>query len=119
MDAEYRLFVQSQGRPHFAVVRVRYEAHAESAVDVAEDSLPAATSDADGYKREAADGARYALAAAAQGGHVTITNIGFTHADTGPGDVKYAAAQAVWEAMGWRPDTPPVIEGSEVWFPEL
>ena len=63
-------------------------------------------------QREAAEGARYALQrlpGPAPQVRVLITKISERPADTGPGDVKFAAAHAVWHAIGQQPAELPVI----------
>ncbi|MDX2622697.1 hypothetical protein PV356_24720 [Streptomyces sp. WI03-5b] len=59
---------------------------------------------------EARDGAWYALRELpvdVRSLLVEITEIAVAPADTGPGDVKFAAAHAVWQALGHLPSRPP------------
>lgn len=76
--------------------------------DVFRWSHPAA---ADGSaEAEAREGAWYAvreLPASVRNLLVEITEIAVAPADTGPGDVKFAAAHAVWQALGHLPSRPP------------
>ncbi|PSL00252.1 hypothetical protein CLV63_102379 [Murinocardiopsis flavida] len=61
---------------------------------------------------EARDGVRYALAVLSAGAdpvRVEVTRIVDRLVDTGPGDVKFAAAHAVWRALGHEPADPPVL----------
>lgn len=67
----------------------------------------------DDLQREAAEGAWYALkrlASPTPWVRVIVTQIIERTADTGPGDVKFAAAHAVWRAMGQAPTDPPHID---------
>jgi hypothetical protein len=67
----------------------------------------------DDLRREAAEGAWYALKRLASPTPrvlVIVTEIIERTADTGPGDVKFAAAHAVWRAMGQVPTDPPHID---------
>jgi hypothetical protein len=67
----------------------------------------------DDLRREAAEGARYALErlhGPSPRVRVVITEIIDRLVDTGPGDVKFAAAHAVWRAMGREPAELPHID---------
>jgi hypothetical protein len=69
------------------------------------------------FKAAAESGAALALAEVSQPVAVTVTTIGFSHADTTPDDVKFATAQAVWQAIGHAPASPPYIDADGVHFP--
>ncbi|MFD9597121.1 hypothetical protein ACFWA9_30815 [Kitasatospora sp. NPDC059973] len=61
---------------------------------------------------EALEGAWYALMQlpeGARGVRVSVVEILTSPVDTGPGDVKFAAAHAVWQAVGRRPGREPWI----------
>lgn len=67
----------------------------------------------DELRREASEGAGYALKRIASPTPqvlVFVTEIVERTADTGPGDVKFAAAYAVWRAIGQEPMDPPYID---------
>ena len=76
-----------------------------------------------GLRQEAVDGVRYALerlAAPVPPVRVIVTEIQDYLVDTGPGDVKYAAAYALWDALGVEPPVRPYLaeaDGTPV-FPE-
>ncbi|MGY1503734.1 hypothetical protein ACW4TU_45485 (plasmid) [Streptomyces sp. QTS52] len=108
----------------FAEVGVRLAPAAKAAVvvcaDVSGRHRSAAVDDARNAA-DAQDGAWYALKELPDDANnflVEITEIITAPADTGPGDVKFAAAQAVWQALGYVPSDPPFIgkDGSPV-FP--
>ena len=66
----------------------------------------------DELRREAAEGAWYALKQLGSPPPrllVSVTEIVERTADTGPGDVKFAAVHAVWQAVGQDPVAPPHI----------
>jgi len=85
------------------------------------DALPYANDD--GLRQEAVDGVRYAverLTGPVPPLRVTITEIMDYLVDTGPGDVKYAAAYALWDALGVEPPVCPYLaeaDGTPV-FPD-
>ena len=61
---------------------------------------------------EALEGAWYALTQLpqeARGVRASLVEIVTSPVDTGPGDVKFAAAHAVWQAVGRRPKREPWI----------
>lgn len=67
----------------------------------------------DDLRQEAIDGARYALTRLTGPRpqvRVVIREIVERLADTGPDDVKFAAAHAVWHALGHEPADPPQID---------
>jgi hypothetical protein len=67
----------------------------------------------DDLRLEAMQGARYALEQVANPRpqvRVVIREILERTADTGPGDVKFAAAHAVWRAINREPADPPWID---------
>lgn len=128
MDGEFRL-VQQSPVPHYATVRVTWEALTNPSAAVSPNAFAwlleaygpnARTGPAHSeWMAEATSGAMYALREAGVAGHVTITHIHYANADTMPGDVKFAAAFAVWSALGDVPSAPPVLAGSKVIFPEV
>ncbi|WP_421107696.1 GNAT family N-acetyltransferase [Streptomyces sp. NEAU-S77] len=66
-----------------------------------------------GLRQEAVDGVRYAverLADPVPPVRVIVTEIMDYLVDTGPGDVKYAAAYALWDALGVEPPVHPYID---------
>lgn len=118
----------------FARVTVRVEpAAGETTVEIGDDpygwlrtvygpdALPYVNDD--GLRQEAVDGVRYALerlAGPVPPLRVTITEIRDYLVDTGPGDVKYAAAYALWDALGVEPPVRPYLaeaDGTPV-FPD-
>ena len=75
-----------------------------------------------GLRQEAVDGVRYALERLdpAPTVRVVVTEIMDYLVGTGPGDVKYAAAYALWDALGVEPPVRPYLaeaDGTPV-FPE-
>ncbi|GAA3741407.1 hypothetical protein HDA32_002492 [Spinactinospora alkalitolerans] len=70
---------------------------------------------------EAEEGAHYALARLPAGVgpvRVQVVDVRERPVDTGPGQVKFAAAHAVWRALGHEPADPPTVTaGGEVVFP--
>ncbi|WP_405488676.1 hypothetical protein [Streptomyces sp. NBC_00096] len=115
MDGSHRLLRQTNRWARFAGVSVRVVPAAGAGIvvrvraDVFGRHHPAVVDDA-GTEAEARDGVRYALGelpAGSGGWLVEITEIAVAPADTGPGDVKFAAAHAVWQALGHLPSRPP------------
>ncbi|MFJ6115811.1 hypothetical protein [Streptomyces sp. NPDC092129] len=120
MEGTYRLRYQTNRSAGFAEVTVLGAAAAQPDVLVAPDVF--------GWRRgtydernaederactEARDGAWYALThlpADAPDLLVSVVGIVTAPADTGPGHVKFAAAQAVWLAAGHAPHHPPWID---------
>lgn len=117
----------------FARVTVRVEpAAGETTVEVGDDPYgwlrtvygPDARPYANdgGLRQEAVDGVRYALEQLdpAPTVRVIVTEIMDYLVGTGPGDVKYAAAYALWDALGVEPPVRPYLaeaDGTPV-FPE-
>ncbi|MFE0460944.1 hypothetical protein ACFW1A_17010 [Kitasatospora sp. NPDC058965] len=102
MEGTFRLQRQTSRWARFAQVTVRAVAAAESGVRVG----PDVAADDQSGRAEACDGAWYALSrlpADARGIVVSVVAIVTAPADTGPGDVKFAAAHAVWAALGRQP----------------
>jgi hypothetical protein len=69
---------------------------------------------------EAIEGIRYALGKLPGDRpqyQVTVTRIEYTETDTGPGDVKLAAAHATWAALNFEPSEPPWISKDGPVFP--
>ncbi|MEU2856114.1 hypothetical protein [Streptomyces syringium] len=116
MDGSFRLRRQTNRWARFAEVSVRVVPAASAGVVVRADVFrwnhPAAVDGAGdtGAEAEARDGAWYALRELPAGLRsllVEVTGIAIAPADTGPGDVKFAAAHAVWQALGHLPSRPP------------
>jgi hypothetical protein len=77
----------------------------------------AATAVPPDFKAAAESGVMLALAQVTEPFAVTVTTIVFAPADTTPDDVKFAAAHAVWRAIGHAPASPPFIDADGVHFP--
>ncbi|MFD4908873.1 hypothetical protein [Kitasatospora purpeofusca] len=116
MDGSYRLRRQTNRWARFAEVGVRLVPAASADVVVRAEmfghggSTVADHAGDAGAETEAREGAWYALRelpADVRGWRVEITKIVVAPADTGPGDVKFAAAQAVWQALRHVPSRPP------------
>ena len=127
LSGEYRLLQQRPG-PHYAAVRVTAASSPRRAPVVAADAFDwlaevygagygvgPATEE---YRVEATSGATYALGVAASSATVSIREIRYSPADTGPGDVRFATAWAVWNALGYEPEHPPWVDDEGVHFPE-
>jgi hypothetical protein len=72
------------------------------------------------YKQqEALDGATFALIEAGVGGEVTVIEISCSNADTAPGDVRFAATYAVWNALNDEAHRAPWIDDGGVHFPDV
>ncbi|MEV8322316.1 hypothetical protein [Kitasatospora sp. NPDC056731] len=115
-DGIYRLRRQTNRWARFAEVSVRLVPVASAGIVVRAAVFgrngSAVVDDAGdpGAEAEAREGVRYALRelpAGIRGWLVEITGIVIAPADTGPGDVKFAAAHAVWHALGHLPSRPP------------
>lgn len=111
---------------HWARVSVVAEPAASPQVRVSADACrwlaesygPGAVTDVPPVFRDAAEsGAVLALAEVGPPLAVTVTTIRFAPADTSADDVKFAAAYAVWEAVGHAPVSPPYIDADGVHFP--
>ncbi|MFE2291290.1 hypothetical protein [Streptomyces sp. NPDC059452] len=116
MDGIFRLRRQTDRWARFAEVSVRVVPAASTGVVVRADVLrwghPAAVDGAGdaGALAEARAGAWYALRELpvdVRSWLVEVTEIAVAPADSGPGDVKFAAAHAVWQALGHLPSRPP------------
>jgi uncharacterized protein (AIM24 family) len=127
VEGTHRLAQQRPG-PHYALVRVTIEPRTQRTVYISPNAFswlhatygykakegPAL----EDYKSEALSGAMFALEDAEVGGEVTVTEIGYAPADTGAGDVRYAAAFAVWEALDHAPVRSPWIDEAGIHFPD-
>jgi hypothetical protein len=111
---------------HWARVRVRVEPAGERAVRVAADACAwladvhgprAVTAVPEDLRAAAESGAGLALAEAGIDGAVSVTEIRFTTVDTSADDVRFAAAWAVWRAIGHEPVHAPYIDREGVHFP--
>lgn len=133
MKATFRLARYVRGRPHWAEVTVEVAPAGQPDVVMGEEVFawlhvsygPNATTRGPAYdelKAKAADGARYALRRLppeAQPVRVLITEIRDSPVDTNEGDVKFAAAHSVWQALGHEPEHRPwITDDSIVVFPE-
>jgi hypothetical protein len=128
MDGTFALLKQ---RPnHVGIVSVEVEAQTQRNVFVSPNAFSwlkgaygekASTQNEwiETLKHEASSGVMFALAEADVGAEVTITRIEFSNIDTTVGDVQYAAAWAVWNALGHQPTNPPWVDDSGVHFPYL
>lgn len=123
MEGKYRLQRQTRRWARFAEVTVRGVVAGEPGVGIGSDVFgwrclsygTAVWADRAGdewIRAEAREGAWYALMRlpdSARGVLVSVVEIVTAPADTGPGDVKFAAAHAVWQAVGGEPDQLPWI----------
>ncbi|PRY00943.1 hypothetical protein [Allonocardiopsis opalescens] len=132
-EAAHRLRRYVGGVPHLAEVTVRGEPAGRDRVTVDPDALgwrravygPGAAiggAEDERWAAEARAGAAYALRRSADGRAplaVTVVRIYGTYADTGPGDIEFAAAVAVAELLGtgWGA-SPPVLGAHGAVFPE-
>ncbi|MEV0715620.1 hypothetical protein [Asanoa sp. NPDC050611] len=125
MEASYRLSKYVNKVFHWARVTVSADVAEQDSITVAEDvfalrGYPPGV-EVDAMRSEAVDGVRYALGKLPQGGpryEVTVIQIEDAPADTGPGDVKLAAAQATWAALQFLPTEPPSFDHSGPVFPD-
>ncbi|MFC4564951.1 hypothetical protein ACFO4E_24085 [Nocardiopsis mangrovi] len=116
-ETTFRLRRQTAGRGRFAEVTVRVEAARQNGVVVSDrafawrldaygpDAVFGGAFDAE-PAREAVDGLWAALRArgeAAPSVLVSVARIVESYADTGPGDIRFAAEQAVLRALGREP----------------
>lgn len=133
MEGTFRLARHVSGLGHWAEITVHVTSADRAEVVVREGAFawlhraygPNATTQGPAFgevKKEAVEGVRYALQALpaeAQPMRVLITEIHHTPVDTNEGDVKFAAAHAVWQALGHEPEHRPwVSENGVVIFPE-
>ena len=116
MNGSYKLTSQRYG--------VGYFAHVSADVDPAPESTVTCSPDVETYMplndagREALRaGALYALADAGAYAHVVVTRALGTDVDTPPDALRYAAAHAVWDALGTEPRRPPWIDAGGIHFP--
>ncbi|WBP89607.1 hypothetical protein [Kitasatospora cathayae] len=123
VEGKYRLLRQTSRWARFAQVTVHGAVATGPEVRMGPDvfawrvrpygaALGAGRADDRRIQAEAREGAWYALMRLpeeARGVLVSVVEIVTAPADTGPGDVKFAAAQAVWQAVGRRPDQYPWI----------
>ncbi|MFF9643331.1 hypothetical protein [Kitasatospora aureofaciens] len=124
MEGSYKLLRQTSRWARFAQVTVSGEASAEPAVQVGEDvfgwhvrsygpTVGAVQVGDEQFRAEALDGVRYALARLPEESRrlsVSVVEIVTSPVDTGPGDVKFAAAHAVWAMVGRQPGRQPWID---------
>ncbi|MGC4747933.1 hypothetical protein ACLQ28_20090 [Micromonospora sp. DT201] len=130
MESAFRLRRIVGGVPHVADVAVRVESFTHDAVAVSEGVFawrrkvygPGAVSGGPIDQQmvaEAVEGVRYVLGRRDGDGRlVTVTRICDAPADTGVGDVKFAAVAATCQALGVELDRPPFIGASGVVFPD-
>lgn len=130
MEGSFRLRKIVGGLPHVADVAVRVEPFAHDEVAVSDGVFawrfevygPGAVSGGPSDQRmvaEAVEGVRYVLGRCdGRGRLVTVTRIFEAPADTGVGDVKFAAVAATCQALGVELDRPPFIDPSGVVFPD-
>jgi len=99
MTTTFRLLRQTNGASRFAEVTVEVAGSGGPEVEVT-------AMVEDGYRREAALGARWGLSGSPLATKVTVTDVVVTEADTSVGDVYEATAHAVWQAVGVKHDVP-------------
>ncbi|MGW3859671.1 hypothetical protein [Micromonospora arida] len=132
MESSYRLRKIVGGLPHMAYVEVRVEAFSQDGVAVSDEvfdwrrdvygrsAVSGGTADLQ-MVAEAIEGVWYVLvrSGGSDGGGrlVTVTSIRDSPADTGVGDVRFAAVAATCQALGVVLDRPPFIDASGVVFP--
>jgi hypothetical protein len=127
VEGSYRLRSQRHGTGHVADVRVAVDLGRPTATHVSDSafawlhrSYPNASL-VSGWHDElvgaATVGINYALEVVGLTGAVWILEIGYAPADTGPDDVRFAAAFATWDAIGQTPPDLPWIDESGVQFP--
>ncbi|MGW0165996.1 hypothetical protein ACWDWT_12485 [Streptomyces sp. NPDC003343] len=123
MEGKYRLQRQTSRWARFAQVTVHGTVASEPDVRMGVDvfgwrgrsygtAVRASRAGDERIQAEAREGAWYAfmcLPEEARGVLVSVVEIVTAPADTGPGDVKFAAAHAVWQAVGREPDRHPWI----------
>ncbi|MFH9350862.1 hypothetical protein [Kitasatospora sp. NPDC017646] len=133
MEGAFQLLRQTSRWARFARVRVQVTPADHTGVEVGPDPFgwrrPLYGPEAwacgydDDLRAEAVSGVRYAWERLAGPDRpqvlVVITEIVERAADTGPGDVRFAAAHALWEAVGVEPSVRPYLaeDGPPV-FPE-
>ncbi|MEU7095281.1 hypothetical protein [Kitasatospora aureofaciens] len=128
VEGSYKLLRQTSRWARFARVTVSGETSAEPAVQVGADvfgwrvrsygpTVGAVQVGDEQFRAEALDGVRYALARLpeeSRGLSVSVVEIVTSPVDTGPGDVKFAAAHAVWAMVGRQPGRQPWIDADGV-----
>lgn len=127
MDGAFLFAKQSPPANHYARVAVTVELGPNRRATIAPDAFSWLLDEIGPNARvpsadhpcalEATAGALFGLDDAGLDGHVLITDIQWANADTGPGDIAYATAFAVWDALGHIPATPPTVHGATIDFP--
>jgi hypothetical protein len=124
VEASYRVAKQFRHTAHWARVTMSLETAPQDDVTVADDAFAwrrfPPGPDGDGMRSEAIEGVRYALDRLPSGRpqyRVTVTKIEDSPTDTGRHDIKLAAAQATWAALGFTPAEPPWIADDGPAFP--
>jgi hypothetical protein len=124
VEASYRVAKQFSHGAHWARVTASVEAALRDSVAVADAAFvwreypPGAAGEL--LSSEAIEGVLCALGKLpGDRPHykVTVTKIEYTETDTGPGDVKLAAAHATWAALNFEPSEPPLISKDGPVFP--
>ncbi|MFF7211706.1 hypothetical protein ACFZAU_14410 [Streptomyces sp. NPDC008238] len=120
MEGQYRLQRQTSQWARFAQVTVHVAVAGEPDVRMGADvfgwrdrsygtAVCAGRVGDEQSQAEAREGAWYALMRLPESARevlVSVLEIVTAPADTGPGDVKFAAAHSVWQAVGREPDQP-------------
>lgn len=128
MEGEYRLRSQTNGRGHFAHVRVSLSdapypsvlLGPEILAWVKDDYGPDAWTDSqyfDDLRNGALSGAIYGLHRAQASYLVTVNLVRGAPADTGEEDVRFATAYAVWDALGFASERQPSLNSDGFHFP--
>jgi hypothetical protein len=124
MEASYRVAKQFSHRAHWARVTASVESAPQDSVAVAGTAFAWREYPPGPYgedlSSEAIEGVRYALDRLPGDRpqyRVTVTKIEDAPVDTGPGDVKLAAAHAIWAALDFMPNEPPWISKDGPVFP--
>ncbi len=124
MEASYRVAQQFSHGAHWARVTASVEAAPRDSVVVADTAFawreypPGPHGEV--LSSEAVEGVQYALGMLPGDRpqyQVTVTKIEYTETDTGPGDVKMAAAHATSAALNFEPSDPPWISKDGPVFP--
>ncbi|MET8965906.1 hypothetical protein ABZX69_41760 [Streptomyces sp. NPDC004074] len=123
MEGKYRLQRQTSRWARFAQVTVHITVAGEPDVRMGADvfgwrgrsygtAVCASRAGDERIQAEAREGAWYALVQLPESARevlVSVAEIVTAPTDTGPGDVKFAAAHSVWQAVGREPDQRPWI----------
>jgi hypothetical protein len=124
VEATYRLAKQFSHGAHWARVTASVEAAPQDRVAIADAAFAWREYSSGPYgellSAEAVEGVLYALGklpADRPQYHVTVSKIEYTETDTGPGDVKLAAAHATLTALDFEPSDPPWISKDGPVFP--